>query len=168
MLAKLDQERAAAAPQQAAVPDAEPPPQPAASNAEPPPQPEPAAPAAAPASPPAAAKPAVETAVATAAAPSVQQPEPAAVAPAAPAGIHLWLGSLPSPEGAEKQWKQMRESFADLFQAMEMQVAEVERDQRKFYRLLAGPVADRNRGKEICRQLQERDPEAWCKVVGGP
>jgi hypothetical protein len=62
----------------------------------------------------------------------------------------------------------MRESFADLFQSMEMQVAEVKRDQRKFYRLLAGPVTDRNRGKEICRQLQERDPEAWCKVVGGP
>jgi hypothetical protein len=74
---------------------------------------------------------------------------------------------LPTPERAERQWTQMQESFADLFQSMGMQVAEVERDQRKFYRLLAGPVPDRVQGKEICRLLQERDPEAWCKVVGG-
>lgn len=138
MLAKLDRETAASTP---AV--------------------EPAAPAQGPVSPGTTAG---ESAPALAAAPS----NPDTAQDEGPPAIRLWLGSLPSPEAAEEQWDQIRKSFGDLFQAMDMQVAEVQRDQRTFYRLLAGPVADRERGREICRLLQEREPEAWCKVVGGP
>ena len=169
MVAKLDQELATAAPQQAnaPVPGAAPEPvaaEPPKAAAEPP-----AVPASSP--PPAPVQPAAtDTAptVTAAASPAPEQGSTDAGRVSEPAGIHLWLGSLPSPERAERQWSQMQESFADLFQSMEMQVAEVERDNRKFYRLLAGPVTDRGRGKEICRLLQERDPEAWCKVVGSP
>ncbi len=142
MLAKLDQEEAVAAAAEAPPPEVQP-----ASVPEPQAAPQPAAPAPVPAQ------------------------EPSAVAEiqsaAEPDEIRLWLGSLSSRAKAEQQWNQLRESFGDLLQDMDMRVAEVERDQRKFYRVLAGPVPDRNRGKEICRLLQERDPEAWCKVVGG-
>lgn len=142
MLAKLDQEEAAAAAAETPPPEVQ-----AASVPEPQAAPQPAAPEPAPAQ------------------------EPSAVAEtqsaAAPDEIRLWLGSLSSSAKAEQQWNQLRESFGDLFQDMDLRVAEVERDQRKFYRVLAGPVPDRDRGKEICRLMQERDPEAWCKVVGG-
>jgi TPR repeat protein len=172
MIAKLDQEAAAADPQQASAPepDAAPMPEPAAAE---PPQPATATAAVpAPSPPPAPAQPAATdtapTVAAAASPPPAEQGSTDAGKASEPAGIHLWLGSLPSPERAQRQWSQMQESFADLLQSMEMQVAEVERDNRKFYRLLAGPVTDRGRGEEICRLLQERDPEAWCKVVGRP
>ena len=113
---------------------------------------------------------AVETAAATPAA-EAEQPSSgtqATQAPLKPGELRLWLGSLPSRSKAESQWTQLRDSYTDLLKDMDMQVAEVERDQRKFYRVLVGPVPDRDRGKEICRIMQERDPQAWCKVVGGP
>jgi cell division septation protein DedD len=121
-------------------------------------------PAAAPAPQPEIAATTPTTSTTAAATAPAQAPAPAT---AEPAGVRLWLGSLPSRDKAEEQWAQLRETYGDLFQDMTMEVGEVERDQRKFYRLLAGPLSDRDRGREICRQLQTRDPEAWCKVVGG-
>ena len=135
------------------------------------PQAEPAAPSsqAAAASAPAEPQPSqqeTETAVAPTAPVVAAAPAPPPVA-VDPAEIRLWLGSLPSRDQAEQQWTQLQESYADLFRSMDMQIGEVERDRRIFYRVLAGPLPDRDRGREICRQLQSRDPEAWCKVVGG-
>ncbi len=106
--------------------------------------------------------------LAAAAAPAAEEKNLAPPPDPGPTELRLWLGSLTSSENAERQWRQMQESFGDLLETMDLRVAEVERDQRTFYRLLAGPVPDRDRGKEICRVLQERDPQAWCKVVGGP
>ena len=111
---------------------------------------------------------AVETAAVAPAPETEQKPATETQSPVKPGELRLWLGSLPSRDKAELQWSQLRASYADLFKDMDAQVAEVERDQRKFYRVLAGPVSDRDRGKEICRIMLERDPQAWCKVVGGP
>ena len=162
MLTQLDQEDAAAAA------EGTPPPQVQTAAV---PEPQTPAPATAPAVPDQTAKQAngVVPAAATVR-PPTQEQSPAAETQVAdtPAEIRLWLGSLSSRDKAEQQWRQLRDSFGDLFQDMDIRVGEVERDQRKFYRVLAGPVPDRDRGKEICRLLQERDPEAWCKVVGGP
>ncbi|HXV25531.1 MAG TPA: SPOR domain-containing protein [Alphaproteobacteria bacterium] len=155
MLAKIDEEHPAT------KPSPEPQPQPAKQEeAEPLPEPQPQ---------PAEqeeAEPSPTLAAATA--PEAEKQGLAPPSDVQQTGLRLWLGSLTSAEKVEQQWRQMQESFGDLFQAMDLRVAEVERDQRKFYRLLAGPVPDRDRGREICRALQERDPEAWCKVVDGP
>jgi cell division septation protein DedD len=130
--------------------------------------PSPPAPASTPPTP--AANEPVETAAAT---PATENEQPgsgtqATQSPVKPGELRLWLGSLPSRSKAESQWTQLRDSYTDLLKDMDMQVGEVERDQRKFDRLLVGPVPDRDRGKEICRTMLERDPQAWCKVVGGP
>ena len=58
-------------------------------------------------------------------------------------------GFITSRSKAEQQWSQLRDSYTDLLKDMDMQVGEVERDQQKFYQVLAGPVPDRDRGKEI-------------------
>jgi TPR repeat protein len=110
--------------------------------------------------------------VASAPAPSPPASKQTASVPAAtdaatspPAGYRVWLASLPSRKRAERQWREMQGSYGDLLQGLDLSVAEVRRDDRTYYRVLAGPVSDRDAGRALCRQLQSRDPDVWCKVV---
>jgi cell division septation protein DedD len=89
----------------------------------------------------------------------------ATTATTVPPGYHVWLASLPTRKRAERQWREMQGSYGDLLQGLNFSVAEVRRDDRTFYRVLAGPLSDRDAGRNLCRQLQSRDPDVWCKVV---
>jgi SPOR domain len=99
--------------------------------------------------------------------------EPAASKPGTQGGaqgqtLRLWLASLGSADEAKLAWQRLQSSYGDLFQGMDLKLGEIARDQRTFYRILVGPVADRTAGKAICQAFQEREPDAWCKVVSAP
>ena len=125
--------------------------------------------AAAPATPAPAAPATVATSAPTASPPASEQsastPAATDTASSAPTGYQVWLASLPSRKRAERQWREMQGSYGDLLQGLDMSIAEVRRDDRTYYRVLAGPVSDRDAGRALCRQLQSRDPNVWCKVV---
>jgi hypothetical protein len=161
--APLPEQTENAAAEAAAAP---PSPQPAA-------QPTPAAEAAAPAA--SDQAPAQEPAQATTQ-PAPAQPAPtpapapsatqeAAVTPAAPVGkTRVQLAAGKSEEAVKKDWAALQKAHPDLLGALTLNVERVDKGAAGiFYRLQAGPLADKNAAAKLCASLKQAHQD--CIVV---
>jgi hypothetical protein len=121
----------------------------------------------APPPPPAAASP-------PAAQPSLMSPQqiaalarPAAkpAAQAAPGdGVRIQLASLRTPEAARDEWARLKRGNEDLLGALRAVAVRADLGERGvYYRVEAGPVADKSAAIRLCRALKERDLE--CRLV---
>lgn len=140
-------------------------PEPAA-EATPPAQP--AAPAVAATEPaPAPAVPAQETASTPEPAPAPEPaPEPAAPAatqeaavtpPPAPAAVgntRVQLAAVKSESAARAEWAKMQKAHPDLLGGLTLTIESVDKNGTTFYRIQAGPLADRAAAKRLCASLK--------------
>lgn len=100
-----------------------------------------------------------------AAAPAVAVPPPAAAPPAAPAGSFLiQLASARSEEGALGEWNRIIAKNKDVLAGLTPSVAKVDLgDKGVFFRLRAGPLADRAAADSLCASLSSQN--VGCIVV---
>lgn len=86
-------------------------------------------------------------------------------APRAAQNYRLQLGALRSKDAVDKAWKRLRERHRDLLSGLGLAIERKDLGSPKgvFYRLLAGPVGDRNKARRICADLQKR--HVGCLVV---
>ena len=68
------------------------------------------------------------------------------------------LGSYRSRMGADRGWIQLRRAHREVLDTLESEITKVNLGSRKgiFYRLKAGPVADKAAAAEVCRKLKSR------------
>lgn len=108
-------------------------------------------------------------------------PEPAAAAPtpkpeAAPApaakpapaatageGWKIQLASVSSRASAESEWARMKGKNSDLLGSLALNVQTITLDRGTFYRIQAGPLADRSAATSLCGKLKSRNQD--CLVV---
>jgi cell division septation protein DedD len=128
---------------------AEPPPSVAAPAANPP--------AAAPLPAPPAPNPAVAVVPPPPAAAAPPAPPRAAPAAAATEGYRLQLGALRTEAAAQQEWARLKRVNADLLGRLEMRAARADLGARGvFYRIEAGPIADRDAAQHACDALKGR------------
>jgi cell division septation protein DedD len=125
--------------------------------------------------PPRAAAPApAKPATPTPAAPQQQASAPRAAAPAAPAAppptasgparYRIQLAALRTSEDATREWDKLRRAHMDLLGSLALNVVRADLgDRGTFYRIQAGPLADEQAAKELCRRLAEK--KVGCLVV---
>lgn len=111
---------------------------------------------AAPAQPePAAAEPAAP--VATQEANVAPEPAPAPAAPAATGGSRIQLAAVKSEAAAEKEWAKLQKAYPDLLGSLALTVERVDKGASGiFYRIQAGPLADKGAAKQLCSSLKQR------------
>jgi hypothetical protein len=123
---------------------------------------EPAAPAVA-AAPEPAPEPAVPAPQATAPEPAPEPATPAATQeaavtpPPAPAAIgnnRVQLAAVKSESAAQAEWAKMQKAHPDLLGNLTLTVQSVDKNGTTFYRIQAGPLADRNAAKQLCASLK--------------
>lgn len=135
-------------------------PEPTAEAAQP--EAEPAAPAVAATTPETAPEPAVPAQQATAPEPT---PEPAPTttqeaavtpppAPAAVGDARVQLAAVKSESAAQAEWAKMQKAHPDLLGNLTLTVQSVDKNGTTFYRIQAGPVADRAAAKQLCASLK--------------
>jgi SPOR domain len=135
---------------------------------------------------PAASEPApntAEPAPAPAPAPAATQPEPAqavqpeppaaqeaptqeaAVTPAAPTGsTRVQLAAGKSEASVQKEWAALQKAYPDLLGGLGLTIERVDKGAAGvFYRLQAGPLADKAAAKELCASLKQKNQD--CLVV---
>jgi SPOR domain len=135
---------------------------------------------------PAASEPApttAEPAPAPAPAPAATQPEPAqaaqpeppaaqeaptqeaAVTPAAPTGnIRVQLAAGKSEASVQKEWAALQKAYPALLGGLGLTIERVDKGAAGvFYRLQAGPLADKAAAKELCASLKQKNQD--CLVV---
>ena len=141
-------EAVAVAPPPAAVPPAAQTPPPAPANAVPPPVVAPA---------PIVAPPVPATAAAA--------PKPVAGPPVAPAtGFRIQLAALRSSDEATQTWDRLRRAHPDVLGGLKASVVRIDLgDKGTFYRLQAGPLADRAAAADACTKLASE--RSACLVV---
>jgi hypothetical protein len=127
-------------------------------------QPAPAEPAAT--TPEPAAEPAAPAPQATAAPEPAPAPEPAAPAPTQEAAVtpppapavtgntRIQLAAVKSEGAAKAEWAKMQKAHPDLLGSLTLTVESVEKNGTKFYRIQAGPLADRDAAKQLCASLK--------------
>jgi hypothetical protein len=98
------------------------------------------------------------------------QPEPnttqeAAVAPTAPAGnTRVQLAAGKSEESVKKEWAALQKAHPDLLGALTLNVERVDKGAAGiFYRLQAGPLADKAAATKLCASLKQQKQD--CIVV---
>lgn len=85
-----------------------------------------------------------------------------ATATAQSAGLHL--ASYKDRENAERGWKQLLSRNEDVLKGLTHTVEPVDLgDRGTFYRLVAGPVSDRDQAQRMCGTLKTRG--AYCQLV---
>lgn len=91
-------------------------------------------------------------------------PPEEAVAPS-DAGYRVWLASYRSSAQAEAGWREFREQHRDLLGELTPMILEVDLgpDAGLFYRLQAGPLADKESARALCDALGRR--EVFCVAV---
>ena len=113
--------------------------------------------------PPAEAKPAPERLVAKATEPA----GPARPAPPEAEGgeFRLQLAALRSRDAADRAWKQLRNRHRKLLAGLSLAIEKKDLGPSKgvYYRLLAGPLSDREAARRLCAALAER--KVGCLVV---
>lgn len=111
--------------------------------------------------------PAQETASAPEPAPAPEPtPEPAAPAatqqaavtpPPAPAAVgntRVQLAAVKSEDTAKAEWAKMQKAHPDLLGGLTLTVESVDKNGTTFYRIQAGPLADRAAAKQLCASLK--------------
>jgi hypothetical protein len=119
-----------------------------------------------------------EPAPAPAPAPATTQPEPAqaaqpeptatqeaAVTPTAPTGnIRVQLAAGKSEASVQKEWAAMQKAHPDLLGSLSLTIEKVDKGAAGiFYRLQAGPLADKTAAKKLCASLKQQNQD--CIVV---
>jgi hypothetical protein len=110
--------------------------------------------------PPPAEAPAVPAPPLAAAAPKAT-PKPAVAAPAPAAvagGPRVQLASLRSPEAAREEWARLKRENPDLLGKLTAVAVRSDLGAKGvYYRIEAGPLADRTAAVRLCKALKERD-----------
>ena len=103
---------------------------------------------------------AIAAAPATTEAPAVSAPAETQVA-AAPA-VHVWLSSQKTREQAELGWQELKGAYPDLLGNLQLTVREVDLGAEKgvWYRVYAGPMADRKEAKALCDRIKAQPPNS--------
>jgi cell division septation protein DedD len=120
---------------------------------------------------PRAAAPAPAKPATPAPAPQQQASAPRAAAPAAPppsasgpTRYRIQLAALRTSEDATREWDKMRRAHMDLLGSLTLNVVRADLgDRGTFYRIQAGPLADEQAAKDLCRRLAEK--KVGCLVV---
>jgi type II secretory pathway predicted ATPase ExeA len=69
----------------------------------------------------------------------------------------LHMGSLRTPEGAEKEWERLKRQQEDLLGTLGYKLERVDLGERGvFYRILAGPISDGADAERNCAELKRR------------
>ncbi|HZK90012.1 MAG TPA: SPOR domain-containing protein [Stellaceae bacterium] len=91
--------------------------------------------------------------------------KPAALeAAGAGAGMRIQLASLRTPEAARDEWARLKHANDDLLGRLTAVAVRADLGERGiYYRVEAGPVADKAAAVRLCRALKERDLE--CRLV---
>jgi TPR repeat protein len=78
----------------------------------------------------------------------------------------VWLLSADSQEAAEELWHAALKRHETVLAAANVTIHEVDYDELGyFYRVLAGPVMDREAALGLCRRLRSDTPETFCKIL---
>jgi TPR repeat protein len=79
----------------------------------------------------------------------------------------IWLASLATAELADESWRTLVERYPDLLGGLALTVRKVDLGLEKgvWYRVLAGPFADRQSAKSACEEMLRRAPEESCMAV---
>ncbi|HEX2114267.1 MAG TPA: SPOR domain-containing protein [Alphaproteobacteria bacterium] len=89
-----------------------------------------------------------------------------ATAPSAGGGsrYRIQLAALRTSEDATREWEKLRRAHMDVLGPLTLNVVRADLgDRGTFYRIQAGPVADEQAAKELCRRLAEK--KVGCIVV---
>lgn len=91
--------------------------------------------------------------------------EQAAVTPAAPTGnTRIQLAAGKSEASVQKEWAALQKAHPQLLGALSLTVERVDKGTAgTFYRLQAGPLADKAAGRQLCASLKQRGQD--CIVV---
>jgi cell division septation protein DedD len=139
-------------------------PAPVQSTAAPPPAPAPEAPAAKPAPKPAPMlTPQQVAALAKPAAKPAEEAKPAAAA-ADGGGMRIQLASLRTPEEARDEWARLKHDNGDLLGKLTAVAVKADLGERGiYYRVEAGPLADKATAVQLCKALKDRG--LGCQLV---
>lgn len=82
----------------------------------------------------------------------------AAVAPAPAAGnAKIQLAAVKSEDSAKESWAKLQKAFPDLLGNLKLTIQKVDKGSSGvFYRIQAGPLADKAAAKELCGSLKQR------------
>jgi len=80
-------------------------------------------------------------------------------------GYAVHLASFRTRDAAEREWKRLGAAYGKLLGGLEARFPRVDLGAEKgvYYRLLAGPLADAARARELCQALRKHKVE--CRVV---
>jgi hypothetical protein len=132
-------------------------------------EPEPAAPAVSATTPEPTPEPAVPAPQATATPEAAPAPEPApkpaptttqesaVTPPPAPAAVgssRVQLAAVKSEDMAKAEWAKIQKAHPDLLGSLALTVESVDKNGTTFYRIQAGPLADRAAAKQLCASLK--------------
>jgi len=100
-------------------------------------------------------------------APATQAPAPepaatqqASVAPSATGNARIQLAAVKSESAAKTEWAKMQKAHPDLLGALTLTVQKVDKGASGvFYRLQAGPLADKNAAKQLCASLKAQNQD---------
>ena len=89
----------------------------------------------------------------------------AAVTPVAPTGnTRVQLAAGKSEATVQKEWAALQKAHPDLLGPLSLHIERVDKGASGiFYRLQAGPLADKNAAKELCASLKQKGQD--CLVV---
>ena len=69
-------------------------------------------------------------------------------------------------ERAAKEWRGLSDRFRSVLGSLHPLIQDADLGERGvFYRLKAGPIADRARARALCRALETE--EQYCRITGG-
>ncbi|MHA1571108.1 MAG: SPOR domain-containing protein [Alphaproteobacteria bacterium] len=94
------------------------------------------------------------------------KPDPAPeIKPAASPSVawRIQLASLSSDKGAKTEWQRIKGRNQELLQNLQLNVQEAKLPRGTFYRIQAGPLADKAAAQRLCTSLKERKQD--CLVV---
>ncbi|MDZ7685094.1 MAG: SPOR domain-containing protein [Gammaproteobacteria bacterium] len=75
------------------------------------------------------------------------------------------LGAMTTRAAANRLWRVLSEGYPSLFDGLQPTVLMAEYDQRRIYRVRAGPFEDRRAAKAFCERLKRAEPRAECQPV---
>ncbi|MCG8593354.1 MAG: SPOR domain-containing protein [Kiloniellales bacterium] len=85
---------------------------------------------------------------------------------ATPKGVHIWLASMKSSDDAEEHWRQVQSQHGDILDDLPPLFTKVDLGTRgTYYRVMVGPIDNRESAQSLCQQMRSNDPAAFCKVL---
>ncbi|MGH6894839.1 MAG: SPOR domain-containing protein [Dongiaceae bacterium] len=92
-------------------------------------------------------------------------PEPtatqeAAVTPAPTGNARVQLAASKSEAAVQKEWVRLRKAHPDLLGGLSLTIQRVDKGaDGVFYRLQAGPLADKTAAKQLCASLKQQNQD---------